>query len=700
MKLAYFIPLNEYSNKILQTMLARFTGQTQDSEQQILQNMKRFEELSGAIAQKFVAKNPAVVRAIPEKLHQNNRFRDITQYENYDDLIRVIKSVEKKDIDIYKQAIEYYKKAYPYEEPRTIGIYVGRFKQILPQLQKDVADGDTHITDLLPKEFKGKEFENILNYRKFEDLEKLIDGGYALTADEKDELNDADTDADLTYKDNNGIEIYKGDAEHKCIKYGHNEYYGWCISRLKGSLYGSYRFINSDKMFYFVFDRKASDKKDNGRFINPYHVVVIHVDSKGRYTRSLASNNGDQPHGGCKWSEFGKYFEGTQGQALWNKIKGLEKYFAYIPPSSSERKAHGFRGQALTLDQFIDLDNEDKTAWLRINAGDRDKVNKDIIHSLDNSQINDLINHNRLFTAAELEGNKGLLKRYADYRFTRFPTEALPYPFIPYLKPELQKLYFKTFEEEYLTFHYIAKYFDKSITDDYIKQQLSILGYLPKEAEEYMDSKQRHLYEAYSVAQSQFKYLSEKQSDQENILGAVKAPEQGFILNTPSAQYLESLDHKRLNNFVEIIKSAKPTNKYKEFIFGVPTCFEYEDKLYFYTPKDQSDNELDTDCEWCIISQDKKIILDKLYNKSKPESGLEFFNGNEKYSKFIEAEDYIVGSTSIPLIAGKDFNSISVRFLSDKTQTYNLKQLPTILKESVPENESFVKRLQFRAGLK
>lgn len=694
MKLAYFIPLNEYSNKTLTTMLNRFKEQTTDSEEQILQNMKRFEQLSGAIAQKFAANNPAVVRAIPDSLKQNSRFRDIMQYQNYEDLVRVIKSVEKKDIDIYKQAIDHYKKKDQYMSPSLIGTYVARFKKILPDLKQDIASGDQHVIDLLPKGFKAKEAENILNYRDFHDLERLIDGAYALTSDEKSEINSADTDADLVYKnDSTGIEIYKGDAEHKCIKYGHNEYYGWCISRLKGSLYGSYRFMNYDKMFYFVFDRTQSDKKEGGRFVNPYHVVVIHVGSNGKYTRSLASNNGDQ--GNVSWNEFGKSFEGTDGQHLWNKIKGLEKYFPYIPPSSAERIAHGLKGQKLTLDQFIDLDNEGKTAWLRANASDRNLINKDIVLSLDNQQINDLINHNRLFSFNELDGNKPLIKRYADYRYTRFPKEPLPYNFIPYLKPELQEKYFEEFQEDYLTFEFIAQFFNEDIIHQYIKDQISKLGFLPKLAEKYMDPKQRHLYNIYSVAQSQFKNLSEKQSNYKDIIGIIKAPQQDFILNTPSAEYFESLDEIKIDDFTKLVKTIKPKDKYIEFIYGVPTCFEFEDKLYFYTPKEQGDNELDSDTEWCIISQSKKILVSNLYNKS--EEGLQFFKGNQKYTNHIGAEDYLVGSETIPLVAGRDFNRIELKSLDDKSKSYTITQLTQILKEN--NENGFISRLQSRAGL-
>lgn len=696
MKLAYFIPLKEYSSKVLTTILSRFKPQTTDSEEQIIQNMKRFEQLSGAISQKFQQQNPAVVRAIPQDLQQNSRFRDITQYKNYDDLIRVLKSVEKKDIDIYKQAIEYYKKT-SYHEPRVIGIYVGRFKQILPQLKQAIEDKNEDILSLLPKGLRSKEAENILNYRKFEDLEHLIDGGFAMTSDEKGETNDAETDADLVYKGSNGIEIYKGDSEHKCIRYGAGEYYGWCISRQRGSLYGSYRFINSDKMFYFVFDREASDKKSGGTFVNPYHVVVIHVDSKGKYTRSIASNNGDAPYGGCKWSELGDSFSGAQGQEMWNKIKGLEKYFPYIPPSSEERKAHGFKNQSLTLDQFIDLPIEDKQAWLRINAGDRNIIKGDIIRSLDNNQINDLINHNRKFSFEELDGNRPLLKRYADYRYTRFPKEALPPEFIPYLKPELQNKYFDEFQEEYLTFDLIEKYCDKEIIDKYIKQQISRLGYLPKEAMKYMDPKQKFLYQTYSIAQSQFKNISGKAAETRNVVGTVQAPQQDFILNTPSAEYLKNLDEKETTNFVDLVKKIKPQEKYIEFVYGVPTCFEYKEKLYFYTPKNQNDDELDSDSEWCIVNQNGQIEVDQLYNKS--EEGLRFYLKGNQYTTHLGAEDYLVGSQSIPLKAGIDFDTLEFKTLNDKKQSFSINNLDTVLKEEKIEDNWFAKKLQFRAGI-
>ena len=110
--------LKEYSEKLILQMINIYKSQTQDSEDQIKSNIKRFEQLTNSIAKKLADKNPLIVSAIPDDLKTNNKFRDITLYKDYNSLLKVLKAADSKPVDIYKQAIEMYKKQDQYANPQ------------------------------------------------------------------------------------------------------------------------------------------------------------------------------------------------------------------------------------------------------------------------------------------------------------------------------------------------------------------------------------------------------------------------------------------------------------------------------------------------------------------------------------------------------------------------------------------------------
>jgi len=156
--------LKEYSDKTINGMIQIYKPQTQDSEEQIKTNIKRFQQLTDSIAKKLQDNNPLITNIIPNELQDNNKFRDITLYKDYNLLLRVLKAADTKSVDIYKQAIERYKKQNQYIEPRIIGNYVARFKQNLNELIIRVESQDRESLRSIPKELlKGDAYKNILN---------------------------------------------------------------------------------------------------------------------------------------------------------------------------------------------------------------------------------------------------------------------------------------------------------------------------------------------------------------------------------------------------------------------------------------------------------------------------------------------------------------------------------------------------------
>jgi hypothetical protein len=680
--------LNEYSDKLINRMYDIYKTQTEDNEDQIKQNIKDYDRFKDAVGSKLQQNNPAVLRAVPQDLQQNNRFKDITLIKDYNTLVRILKATAKKETDIYKQAIEYFTKKNPYIDPTVIGSYVARFKQNKNNIDTAVKEKNTTVTDLIPNEILNKgEASNILAYKKFEDLEQLLDGAFSTTSKEKSKTNSAETDADMIYNNpSNGISIYLGDARHKCIKYGKNQYYGWCISRVgSGNMYGGYRFRSGEgknKMFYFVIDSTATDEKlPNGYFVNPYNAVVINVQENGLYLRTTADNRGDEPYGGTEWDNLGKYFVGEDGQRLWNKIKGLKEYFVFVPPTAEERREEGFKNQQLTLDQFIDLDQEDKTAWLNVNATNRNIVTPEIVASLDNKEINDLINNNRIFSFKELQKSQGLIKRYADYQYTRNPKDPLPYQFIPYLKPELQKKYYNDFNETHITFEILDRFFDKDIVKDYVDKELKAFNYLPEEAKKYMDNEQKQLFDLYSIA---FKDIVNYDKPVDET--STKAPSQSTSLPAISKKTFMDLSPKDRKDFIDFYlklgSDVSNINKNLVFFIGTPTTFEVNNKLFMLvpdTPNSETYNLIDTNGD---------VLIDGIKGWEVLKDGKPLPNDVNLWRP--------LGSKSF-LIQPEDFDEIEV-MRNDKKEKYTkndfIKQL-----DEVYLNNYYRNQIKYRAGI-
>ena len=451
-------------------------------------------------------------------------------------------------------------------------------------------------------------------------------------------------------------------------------------------MYGSYRFMQQqgeNRMFYIVKDTTQTDAKENGRFVNPYHIIVIHALENGKYERTTASNDGDEPYKGTDWNGLSAYFKGEDGQRMWNKIKGLERYFPYIPPSAEERRAKGLKGQRLTLDTFIDLDQEDKQAWLRVNAGDRNLVTPEITKSLSNEQINDLINYDRKFSFDELKKSQGLLKRYADYRYTRHPKSPLPYVFIPYLKPELQEKYFDEFGDDYTTFNILEKYFNEDILKKYITKELEQFGAnLPPEAKKYMSKEQQDMYDLYSLI------LKDMTVDEDSVdENSTDAPIQRISLPSISQKSYKELspnDKKKLNDlYKKIGNSNTDIQKYSNFFMGYPLAFEANGKTYLVAPTDKDSRE------YVVMDEDGNIINDKIELISFSKGGNEL-NINDEIAKQSGKNGAYITSNDYDTIDIIDTDGNEKRL----TQGDFSKKITEVLVESY-----YMNKLKHRAGI-
>lgn len=686
------ILLREYSQKVVDQLLAIYKSQTDLDEIQIKNYIKRFDELKSALKQKFENPNtkPTVTPLIPQDLQDKNRYLDITLWRDFPTLKRMIDGISKKAEDIYSQAIKYYKKKNPDVSETAVKNYVARFKQNVKNLETKVKEQDETALGSIPKDLlDGNKYLLISNWKNFIDLEHMLDAVFPLNTgggkgNTKVDMNSAETDADKIYNEG-GIEIYKGDSEHKCIRYGKNAYYSWCISRPNDSnLYANYRFgggRGQNLMFYFIFDRNKTDEKDGGRFKDPYHAVVIHALEDGKYTRTTANNDGDSNK--TSWEDLGQYFPGKQGQDLWNKIKGLKDLFKYIPPSNEELKQKEYRGKKFTIEQFVALPHEDKVFWLRANATNNKIITPEITKTLPAELKNDLINHGKQFSYDELKSNQGLLKRYPDYRFTRFPDEPIPYIFIPYLKEELQREYYEKFEEKYLTFDEIDKYFSKNIVKEYVDKEIKDMDFLPPEATKYMNDSQKKLYDIYSISFKNIKYYGDSDVDNDTV-----APTRQVQIDLMNYQTYSSLSEEERKSWLALIKkvgnNVSNIEKYNTFFFGIPTTF-LMDKFYFFMPKDRTESDVQ---EYYFIDEDGKIL-------SKENSNIMVYKDKKELDTSFTG--VCIGSNSF-YITDKDFDIIKFEKLNGKTVDVSKQNFQSI-QEVFDQHDWFSKSLLIKAGI-
>lgn len=474
---------------------------------------------------------------------------------------------------VIKELVSRYRRQNSNLDEETIIAYANRFNNLKGSLKQRFDRGEEIIKSAIPKELQEKnKYLDILQYKKWSDLEKIVDLFPASKSQQKKAIeNSANTDADKIYSKND-LEIFRGDAEHKCVYYGNNigNNYSWCITRPGSSnMYSNYRFMNSDsRMFYFVFDKSRSSKrtKEGGLFEDKYHAVVIHTFEDGRYGFSNADNAGDKIV--KSWDELGPLMP----TELWAKIKPLKDVFKYVPPSTEEKEMAALKGKSLTLEQFKELSYN--TKLLYINAGN--KLTPEQINTLDVDLKSQYINVGNPMPFEAVSTNLPLIKRYITIQFDR-KDNPVNSDYLKYMNPEQKQKYFDKYGEEWWTsYQDIIDYFPEEI-DNFVKQFIEELYYLPDEFEKYMTSQQKGKWESYMPI-----YLDTKvvHSRDENVL-IDKSWLNPLTLTLDKFKTIPpNQKHKFFGLFYQLIKSGK-INNYPHLKYCLPKYEIKGDKLYF-----------------------------------------------------------------------------------------------------------------------
>ncbi len=579
--------LNEYSEKTITTTIDRWKNTNPNLDTNIArQVIQRFDQVKSGLSTKLQQ------ISLSDELKQGQNYLNIDKY-SWEDMVNLLRSLPEKDDKIKKDAIAKF-----VEEERmdkgTVASYVIRFMNNRRNLKYAIENGTEdgiytkeQVQKLIsPRLIQSNLYLDPRAY-KFHQLENILDTLFPIQVTVGDEdQNTATTDADKVY-DKDGLEIYKGDAQSKCISYNPTintkKKYGWCIAQPNNSMYDRYRFMEAgnNRMFYFVFDRTKTSKPEYKPFDDPWHSFVIHV-GEGNQKYWITDANNDFEKQFSPWSELQKI-----APPVWKRIGGLESVFKFMAPSKAEISSAAMRGKRLSAQDFRELDYEDKQTYVQSNAG---SLPKEILEVLDKELKNLAINYGQKFPYSLLKDNEGLAKRYAIFRFrhTNYGNEAISLPYVKYLDEDAKEKYLKTFDGN-LTLELIEKYFGSEQTKQYVDKQVKELSFIPPSGLKYItDPKLKKFYNIYSKLFESWEYNEGTNLSDEELADKNEMPRQGITPYPISYSQWKKFSPSERQDVVKIIEKFNNNSDYIIILYSVPFLIKDGNKNYVLVPIDSS----------------------------------------------------------------------------------------------------------------
>jgi len=233
----------------------------------------------------------------------------------------------------------------------------GELKSIFQKFREEADDFNIDITDdalmsaikTFDTQFKGNPNVQEKEIKKYTltQLLKLVSSTPGFKKDKEERK--IETTPDIVYNED-GIVIYSGDVEDKCIKYGAGE--RWCITR--GS-FGNYRFDpqRGYPIFYLVKNTNLPDS-------DPLSFVAIQVRNNGEYVYTNRLNN---PH-----ESEEMYFNQLLDEVPYlNSIDDIRNILKYIPPNIKEKSKEDKFKSGISFNEWSNnLDFNDKKLYLSI----------------------------------------------------------------------------------------------------------------------------------------------------------------------------------------------------------------------------------------------------------------------------------------------------------------------------------------------
>jgi len=625
-KMIKLLPLlKEYSDKTINDTIARWG--IDPTDQRAVNDAKaaiqRFDQIKSALSQRLD------IAIIPDEI-KNKDYKNIDLY-SYEDLLNLLRSLPESDEKIKKEAVRRFVEESGFDK-NAIQSTVARFMTKKAALKLAVKDGledagysAEEIQGFIPKRlFKDDKYLDP-RYWKWDEFERMMDTLFPsqMKVSTDEEENAVETDADKVY-DSGGLEIYKADDYHKCIKYNPVlssgvQKYSWCVTK-PGSgqgYYQGYRFGEQSPTFYFVVDRDIPSTPNHARFDNKWHAFVVQVFADGNTYKVTSANNGDDTYM-KSWDEVGTNPVGGQAMdpAVWNKLKGLKQYFKPVALSPVERAQKLAQGKNLTVDEFKELPQDEKIDYV-IGKASESKLKGDILSLLPKYKIpyqgrtvtlaNIAIDAGQRFTYNDLKEHEALAKRYAIFRFkhTDYGNEPIPLPFVQYLDDASKYKYYKTFDDN-LTFDLIDKFFGNKIAKEYIDEQISKLSYLPATAIKYMSPEQKTLYNLYSKLYTNWK---ERISDEATIESSNIMPQQEVDPEYITVEEWQNLSTSDKQAIINLAKKYNGNNDYKVLLYALPYMVENNGKTYILLPVDGFK-------KWVMLDETGRVVEDNIEGRT------------------------------------------------------------------------------------
>jgi len=586
----------EYSDKTIQTTIDRWKKLTPSIDDNLArQVIQRFDQIKSGLSSKLQQ------IALSDELKQGNNYLNIDKY-SWNDMVTLLRSLPEKEDKIKKDAIQMFVEKERMDKG-DVTSYVIRFMNNRRNIKYALSNGteDGHysaqeVQKLVPKRLIPNDAYLDPRTWDFGQMEHMLDALFPMQAKVGDEeQNTATTDADKVY-DKDGIEIYKGDAQHKCISYnpteGGRKKYGWCIAQPSNTMYDRYRFMEgTNRMFYFVFDRNLPES-------DPYHAFVIHVGEGGnQYWITDAKNSGDKNF--KKWEELAKI-----APSVWSRIGGLKDVFKFVAPSKAEISGAAMRGKRLSANDFRELDYEDKQNYVQANAG---SLSPEILKILDKELKNLAINYGQKFPYADLKDNEGLAKRYAVFRFrhTNYEKEPIPLPYVKYLDEEAKQKYLATFDDN-LNYEYIDKYFGPQATEKYVQDQIKNFDYLPADAAKYIkDPKLKALFSVYSKLFDSWEFGKNFGLDDEQLENMADMPVQDVTPKPMTAKQWNTLSPEDRKVIIHLAEQVDGNEKYSTLLYALPYIINDNGRKLILLPLTNDEYSYD---KWVLVDENNKVV--------------------------------------------------------------------------------------------
>lgn len=676
--------LFEYSEKFINTTIERWKDDVPTLDDSLArQIILRFDQIKSGISSKLN------IVALSDDLRKGNRYLNIDHY-SLDDMVKLLRSIPEKDDKIKKDAIKKFMEA----ENIDRGIathYVMRFlnarKDLKYAMENGTEDGNftkEEVNKFIPPRLKLSNSELDPRAWSYSQIEHMLDALFPYRAKVKDgeegDVNTAETNADLIYNKNN-LEVYKGDAQHKCVQYNPTKdgrkAYGWCIAQPGNSNYDYYRFQQgTNRMFYICFDRDQPEVDPDNPLDANFHAFVIHVGENGAYWVTGARNNGDKLVD--SWEDLGKVI----APSTWEKLKGLQNVFGYIPPSKAEISSAALRGKRLSASDFRELDYDTKEQYVQSNSG---RLSREILGVLDKDLKNLAINYGQKFAYNELEESEQLLKRYAVFRFrhTDYKQDPIPLPFVKYLDGPAKELYIKEYDNQ-LNFDYVKHYFGEDALTNYINRKVKELGFItPEYVQRIEDPKYKAIYSLYNKLTKNWEFDKDFGLDENALENMEEMPEQGISPKTFQYEDFKQLSSSEIKLIINLAETLKG-EKYEGIILALPYIVKTADQYLFLLPTETTNEK------WALVDENKRIV------KTVPSSAT--LAENETLT--VGFPDYVRFNKIYPIenLKGANLNETKYSFIAEIA----LPKRAKITQNPQPKqiNESYLKNIMMnRAGL-